>query len=637
MQKNTLKKILSHSFIKFFLLPLFIVETGLLILYFTVNSLILQETSTLLLEDSKNYSQTILNYELTNINQNISEISNLSKILQNEHQHLFLNKQKINTKLAKFDTANNGVFYKTNKQGSSLYYSAKTKITQKEKEKAIFSEKMDISFASIVEANKNIVAVYFNSYDDMNRLYPYIEKVYDVYGSHIHMEDYNFYFLADKKHNPKKEPVWTSAYLDPAGNGWMISCVVPIYNNDFLEGVTGLDITIDNFVTNMLNKKLAHGTQILILNKDGGVIAIHDKIETLLNAKGLKEHNEFNLFTSKNKFALHLQKLINNKDDFLEFNINATNYIAQYKTVPIAEWKIILITEKEQVLSSLHQLEEVSFFILYITIIILVLFSFGLFYFLLLKLKKVSTLITEPILTLADETSHINKLGIKHEVINTEISEIYTLSKNFSLMLNELNIKTNNLINHELMLKDLNETLELKVKQRTSELQGMKDSLEKLARTDALTSLHNRYSLMELLKVEISRSNRYNEALSIMMLDIDFFKKVNDTYGHDVGDNVLVSFSNLIKKNLRDIDIAARYGGEEFFIILPNTELEYSKIFAERLKQKVSEYLFEDVGNITISIGLAEFKSDETIATLFKRVDSLLYKSKNDGRNRISF
>lgn len=189
----------------------------------------------------------------------------------------------------------------------------------------------------------------------------------------------------------------------------------------------------------------------------------------------------------------------------------------------------------------------------------------------------------------------------------------------------------------KIQLQNLNATLETKVEERTSELKRLKDDYKNLATIDTLTNTNNRYSLMKIFLSEIARSHRYNTPLSIIMVDIDFFKKVNDTYGHTVGDSVLVSLANLMKKNLRDTDIIGRYGGEEFLIILPNTLLNDSKNFADRLRREVDEFSFDTVGNITISIGLVELAENENFDELFTRVDNLLYKSKNNGRNRVSY
>ena len=154
---------------------------------------------------------------------------------------------------------------------------------------------------------------------------------------------------------------------------------------------------------------------------------------------------------------------------------------------------------------------------------------------------------------------------------------------------------------------------------------------------DPLTGLKNRRYMDEYLVSQCELNNRHRLPGTLAIVDIDFFKKVNDTYGHDIGDIVLISLSNLVKKNLRDIDIIGRYGGEEFLIILPNTILNDAQLFAERLRKEVDEYSFETVDSITISMGIVELQLNEDEDELFKRVDKLLYMSKNGGRNRISF
>ncbi|MDF1883709.1 cache domain-containing protein [Sulfurimonas sp. SAG-AH-194-C21] len=186
-------------------------------------------------------------------------------------------------------------------------------------------------------------------------------------------------------------------------------------------------------------------------------------------------------------------------------------------------------------------------------------------------------------------------------------------------------------------LGELNVSLEEKVKKRTLELETIKDDFEKLATIDALTQISNRYSIMNKLLYEINRSHRYRSSLSILMFDIDNFKDVNDTYGHDIGDKVLVSLARLTTETIRDIDIFGRYGGEEFLIIMPNTLLQDANTYAQRLRVAVQNYHFDKIENLTISIGLVELQSDEDFTSLFKRVDTLLYLSKKNGRNRVSF
>ena len=158
------------------------------------------------------------------------------------------------------------------------------------------------------------------------------------------------------------------------------------------------------------------------------------------------------------------------------------------------------------------------------------------------------------------------------------------------------------------------------------------------ATLDALTNLNNRRQFEVRLKQEIATTKRQKNPLCAMMIDIDFFKKVNDTYGHASGDAVLRTVASIIKEHLRESDIPSRYGGEEFAVLLPYTHIEEAKIVGERLRKAVEETpipIDKKNINVTISMGLAEFSPQETGEELFKRADSALYEAKEGGRNRV--
>lgn len=158
------------------------------------------------------------------------------------------------------------------------------------------------------------------------------------------------------------------------------------------------------------------------------------------------------------------------------------------------------------------------------------------------------------------------------------------------------------------------------------------------ATLDALTNLNNRRQFEVRLKQEIATSKRQNTPLCAMMIDIDFFKKVNDTYGHASGDTVLRTVAGIIKETLRESDIPSRYGGEEFAILLPYAHLEEAQKVGERLRKAVETRIIPIDNkniNVTISMGLAEFTMNENGEELFERADSALYEAKTSGRNRI--
>ncbi len=158
------------------------------------------------------------------------------------------------------------------------------------------------------------------------------------------------------------------------------------------------------------------------------------------------------------------------------------------------------------------------------------------------------------------------------------------------------------------------------------------------ATLDALTNLNNRRQFETRLKQEIAITKRQNNPLCAMMIDVDFFKKVNDTYGHASGDEVLRIVASIIKAQLRESDIPARYGGEEFAVLLPYTHIQEAEIVGERLRKAVEETVvsLDNLNiNVTISMGLAEYMPDETGEELFERADKALYEAKEGGRNRV--
>lgn len=159
--------------------------------------------------------------------------------------------------------------------------------------------------------------------------------------------------------------------------------------------------------------------------------------------------------------------------------------------------------------------------------------------------------------------------------------------------------------------------------------------LEKLATTDKLTQVFNRIKFHEIMKKEMERAKRYGHSLSLIMFDIDHFKKVNDTYGHNVGDYVLQTLTQIVKERLREIDYLVRWGGEEFIIIAPETDIEKAEVLAERIRKGTENYVFDQVGAITISLGVAQLQKDDTEDTVIKRVDDAMYLAKQKGRNRV--
>jgi len=196
---------------------------------------------------------------------------------------------------------------------------------------------------------------------------------------------------------------------------------------------------------------------------------------------------------------------------------------------------------------------------------------------------------------------------------------------------------------HELLAR-IRTHLELRytqcqLKKMLQEQKELIRNLEKLANTDSLTGVWNRRYLLNIAEKETQRSRRYNRPLSVLMIDIDHFKNVNDTYGHAVGDDVLMTMTETIINYLRNLDILGRFGGEEFVVLLPETDNKAAVITAERIRVNIEQINIPVDGksvSITVSIGVASYqKGDANIDALIQRADAALYQAKNQGRNRV--
>jgi len=181
----------------------------------------------------------------------------------------------------------------------------------------------------------------------------------------------------------------------------------------------------------------------------------------------------------------------------------------------------------------------------------------------------------------------------------------------------------------------INVRLFIDVQQFAEEKEFMVQELRRLANTDGLTGLYNRSKIEQILTIEVLRSRRYKHPLSIIIADIDHFKIVNDTYGHNVGDVVLAGIASLMKQHVREVDTVGRWGGEEFLIVCPETRVEGAIKLAEKLRKKIEKHHFKEIGIKTVSMGTAELEIDDWDEDIIKRADKNLYKAKRAGRNRV--
>lgn len=209
---------------------------------------------------------------------------------------------------------------------------------------------------------------------------------------------------------------------------------------------------------------------------------------------------------------------------------------------------------------------------------------------------------------------------------NQNVSYLGDFSEAFNLMINALREKDEK-------IRHSNEELN---KKNLLLLEANRVLTEKSI-TDSLTKLYNHQYIYDAVIKETQLSKLHGRSLCLMMADIDFFKRVNDEYGHLIGDKVIIKLTQIIKDIIRETDLAGRYGGEEFLIVLPGTKLNEALSIAEKIKETIENRKFHDKRlKVTISIGVAEY-TGEDVALLINKADNLLYKAKENGRNRIEY
>lgn len=411
--------------------------------------------------------------------------------------------------------------------------------------------------------------------------------------------------VEENNYDPRNRPWYESAILNentiktPPYRYSHINNVGITYAKDVdkSKNVVAIDVLTDDFAT--LYKK--H------INKDFVNVVIFQENGLVLSSSN-KDNSLFEKFFEKNKN-------INDYKELKVVDINKKEYITkivQLDTLNKQEYIVIFADYEKITEPYLAQT-----FKLLLTFIIIAFLMFPIMIYL-------SGIIIKPIYNLVKQSIKIkNRKYNDVSQIESPILEIALLSASFENMAQSINGYQN--------------SLEEKVKQRTEELLVKNAELLRLSITDNLTKLYNRVKLDKSLQEEMNRSLRYNTNFSIILLDIDYFKKVNDNFGHQVGDEVLIESAQVLSKNIRNVDILGRWGGEEFLVICPETKIEDAIKVASHINVAIKLHKFTTYPNtVTMSLGVASFNKDiKNVDDIILNADKALYQAKEEGRDRV--
>ncbi|MDD3343879.1 MAG: ATP-binding protein [Sulfurospirillaceae bacterium] len=456
MTTHTLSKLIKTEYLKSIIFPLLLIESMLLVAYFWSNAFVNEATKNTLVEETKISIDLFSKRSATIINNEFKTISNLTALFQKEHENFFktYDPLTVNTQNPNYHILEDEVIYNTQNSPNecSLFFSNIQKNNKNRIEKAIASEKLDAFYNATLKANTNIAQLYFNSYDSMNRLCPFMPDALTQYAHNIDIPTYNFYYDADLAHNPAKKVIWTDAYLDPAGLGWMISAIAPVYFNNFLEGVVGIDVTIDKLISNILSIKLPYVSFAMLIDDNNNILAMSEGLEPIFGIKELTTHNynapveqtiskpkDFNIMDNKtNPLAMQLSSIIKHNYELSEFDDAQHQFLITNNLIQETGWKLVILVDKESLLSSTMKLKNKTDMVGYIVLGLMGLFYLIFLWIIINRSQKFSARILTPLYNLIDETKHFKDKLVISKLEHCHIHEIDTLLDTFTSMSQEL-------------------------------------------------------------------------------------------------------------------------------------------------------------------------------------------------------
>jgi signal transduction histidine kinase len=359
-----------RSYFRASLMPLLVVEVALISLYFISNEITNRENLKAIRMVAEHDVTNTAFREAVGINRQLESIAQATEFLR-QHTAIVMNGAKPfeSDDPSRFAYSKQGTFYTTKDTGgAAVFYSGYVPIGETERKKAYRSAGLDDAYIGIKNAFPLIVQLYYNTHDSLNRIYPYFE-VLSQYPSRMNIPSYNFYYEADAKHNPQRKVVWTDVYVDPAGQGWMTSCIAPVYSTDFLEGVVGLDITVDAIIADVLDLKVPWNGYGLLVSRNGTIIALPKAGEPDWGVKEFTKHEyseaiqkdtfkpaSFNVFERDSNSDLS-KALREKSSGTVHTDLNGKR-IVSWATIPETGWKLLITVPESEVYATSNSLAE---------------------------------------------------------------------------------------------------------------------------------------------------------------------------------------------------------------------------------------------------------------------------------------
>ena len=342
------------------------------------------------------------------------------------------------------------MFYTTRDNGgSAVYYSGLFPIGEAEREKVWRTARIDPLMRSITNASPLIAQVYFNTWDAYNRIYPYFEVI-GQYPPLMDIASYNFYYEADAEHNPERKAVWTDAYVDPAGSGWMVSSIAPSYVGDKLEAVVGIDVTVDTIVSHILDVSLPWNGYAILVGRDGTILAMPPQGEEDFKLRELTEHSyekailsdtfkpeDFNIYKRADTAELG-SAISENSKGMLAFDLDE-RMLGAWADIPGVGWKVLVMAPESNIFAESEGLRDKLQTIAWLMITGLIAFYLIFIYFLWKRAQQMSARLSAPLETIVHEFDNLTDENVEPSAPDFEIEELQAVGENLVLASQKIN------------------------------------------------------------------------------------------------------------------------------------------------------------------------------------------------------
>lgn len=435
-KRISLRQWIWRAFLHSALIPLLLVETVLIAAYLLTNTAIRDSQIAYLRESARSDLGLVAGQESRVVNEELAAIGALTRMYANETASA-LRDPRPALPFRNLALTATGVHYSPRDDGrpAVFYSSANWKKSGHDLAKLAKLEHVDGLMRQIKAESPLVAAVYFNSWDSLNYIYPWFLTP-EQYDHTMSIPEYNFYYLADGKHNPKRGVVWTDVYLDPAGQGWMMSSIAPVYNGNFLEGVVGIDVTVGNILDEINNLSVPWNGYAVLVSRELNIMALPKAGESDFGLteltdftyneaikKELYKPSDFNL--GKRKDTLKLARAMqDNAAGIIELPLGGKPHLVAWTTIDQTGWRLMTVVAEEDIFRRTNELAGQYKNIGYLLIVGLMLFYAIFFTYMWVRARQLSVRLQQPMTHLSAMLKRIGGGDWRLERVNSEIAEL---------------------------------------------------------------------------------------------------------------------------------------------------------------------------------------------------------------------